>query len=97
MSDRTKDDGDLRPVWFQTVHIEFHNPLTGESKLHSFIGRAMFTPEEYEQLKDVDAEKVIKDLAIDAPYNPYEDETNTEAQKVLLRKIREALNKEEGV
>lgn len=80
-----------KDVYFQALHVTTVHPKTGKQKTHMFAGRAMMTPEEIEEHKDVPIEDIIVDLRIDQPYNPYNDETNDKAAHKALRALREAL------
>ena len=82
-------------IFFQTIRFVVKNPITGKKVERIFAGKALFTPEEIEKLKEYKIEDLIEEAEFDRPYNPYEDPENTEAHRYLTDLARKSLDKSE--
>lgn len=93
MADNSNDQPD---IYFQTAIISFIHPDTGDLVTRSFIGKAFFDPDTLEQFDRQGKQVQIKSLEFDQPYNPFEDEENTEVHRKLTDHVREAVKKDQG-
>lgn len=77
-------------VYFQTLYLKVHNPLTGQHVERVFVGKAIFTPDEIKQIGNRPIEELIEEAHFTKPENPYENPENTKAHRALVTAIRNA-------